>query len=84
MDFNNVGEPAGLTKATVDALNQSSEAGVADLLVLESWEVHKPMHLGLMLRVRQIRLANPRLAADIAKELAARRREAACLSLKSS
>jgi len=75
MDFEHFGEPASLTKAKLGALNDSMEAAVADLLLLEFWEVHKPMHLGLLLRVRQIRRANPGLAADIAAELAARRKE---------
>ena len=62
-----------LTRATLDALDHCKQAAVADLLLLGSWEVDKPMHLGLMLRVRQIRLANPGLVADIEAELAGQR-----------
>ena len=42
----------------------------ADLLLLEAWESDRSMHLGIMLRVRQIRRANPQLSTEIAAELA--------------
>ena len=71
MDFKEVNEPMPLTIAARRALSGSKAAAKADLLFLEFWEVHKPMHLGLMFRVRQIRQANPGLAADIAAEIAA-------------
>ena len=38
----------------------------ADLLFLEAWEVNRSMNLGVMLRIRQIRRANPQLPAEIA------------------
>ncbi len=72
MAFEKFGEPMPLTQATLDALSDCKQAAVADLLLLEFWEVHKPMDLGLMLRVRRIRLANPALIADIEAELAVR------------
>ena len=73
MDLKDVRNSVPLTKATRRALDGSKEAAKIDLLLLESWEVNKPMHLGLMLRIRQIRMANPELAANIAAELAAQR-----------
>jgi hypothetical protein len=36
----------------------------ADLLLLKTWETERSMHLGIMLRVRQIRRANPRPTAS--------------------
>ncbi|WP_158742326.1 hypothetical protein [Acidisphaera sp. L21] len=44
---------------------------MADLLLLEAWERLRPMRLGVMLRVRQIRKASPDLTADIEAELGA-------------
>jgi hypothetical protein len=37
----------------------------ADLLFIEAWEAQRFMHPGMMLRVRQIRRANPDLVARI-------------------
>ena len=74
MALEQVGDPMPLTEATRVALNGCQQAAVADLLLLEFWEVHKPMHLGWMLRVRQIRQANPGLVAEIEAELAIRRK----------
>jgi hypothetical protein len=61
------------TQALSRAL-QSAEntASAADLLLLEAWETNKPMHLGIMLRIRQIRRANPQLSSEIAAELTTR------------
>jgi hypothetical protein len=44
------------------------------LLLLEAWETNKPMHPGIMLRIRQIRRANPQLSTEIAAELTMRRK----------
>ena len=44
----------------------SDKALDADLLFLEDWEVSRSMNLGVMLRVRQIRRANPHLPAKMA------------------
>jgi hypothetical protein len=65
-----------LTGAVRSAISNGDDAAVADLLVLEAWEAHRPMDLGLMLRVRQIRRANPEFAAKVAAEVAARVRAA--------
>ncbi|WP_428492843.1 hypothetical protein [Rhodopila sp.] len=48
----------------------------ADLLFLEAWEMHRSSHLGVTLRVSQIRRANPVLAAAIDAELKGARFEA--------
>ncbi len=40
-----------------------------DLLFLEAWEAHPMPGAGLMLRVGQLRRANPGLAAEIRAEL---------------
>ncbi|MDR3529651.1 MAG: hypothetical protein P4L90_03695 [Rhodopila sp.] len=55
---------------TLQAAKDSAHA--ADLLFLEAWEVHRPQDLGLTLRARQIRRANPQLAAEIEAELSDR------------
>jgi hypothetical protein len=47
----------------------ATHASVADLLLLEAWETDRAMDLGVMLRVRQIRRANPLLSQRIAAEL---------------
>jgi hypothetical protein len=65
------------TQATLRALQTGEDSMFADdLLFLEAWEIDRPMHLGVMLRIRQIRRANPRLSADIAEELTIRRKAA--------
>lgn len=43
----------------------------ADLLFLEAWEMRPSSHLGVALRVGQIRRANPDLAAAIDAEIKA-------------
>jgi uncharacterized protein (DUF58 family) len=77
MKYKQTPVPAPLTRATLRALRSGDEAAVADLLLLESWVIHKPMHLGVMLRVRQICQANPTLASEVAAELAERRADPA-------
>jgi len=45
----------------------------ADLLFLEKWEMQPSPGAAAALRIHQLRRANPRLAAEIRAELAARR-----------
>lgn len=49
------------------------DAAVADLLFLESWEASPTPEVGAVLRVAQIRRANPALAAAVRGELALRK-----------
>ena len=59
------------TQALRRALRTAQDtASVADLLFLEAWERDRPPNLGITWRARQIRRANPQLAADITAELA--------------
>jgi hypothetical protein len=59
------------TQALRRALSSAKDtASIADLLFLEAWERERPPNLGITLRARQIRRANPQLAAEIAVELA--------------
>jgi hypothetical protein len=37
---------------------------IADYRLLKTWETDRSMHLGTMLRIRQIRRANPHLAVS--------------------
>jgi hypothetical protein len=70
-----VAGPPPYTRALSRALQSAeSTASAADLLLLEAWETNKPMHLGIMLRIRQIRRANPQLSTEIAAELTMRRK----------
>ena len=50
---------------------QGNDAMAADLLFLERWEMSPAPGTGVVLRVSQIRRANPTLAAAIRAELAA-------------
>jgi hypothetical protein len=51
------------------ALEQIWDASAeSDLLFLEAWEMRPTWNLGTMLRVAQIRRANPGLAAEIRAE----------------
>ena len=60
------------TQALRRALHTAKDiASIADLLFLEAWELNRPPNLGITLRARQIRRANPQLAAEITAELAA-------------
>jgi hypothetical protein len=52
----------------------NNPASVADLVFLEVWEAERSMDLGTMLRIRQIRRANPQLSTEIAEELTVRRK----------
>ena len=61
------------TMALRHALQTAKDtASVTDLLFLEAWEIQRPQNLGVTLRARQIRRANPQLAREIAAELAVR------------
>ena len=58
------------TAAVREALQGVNNSMIeADLLFLEAWEMHRSSHLGVTLRVSQIRRANPALAAAIDAEL---------------
>ena len=50
------------------------DAAVADLLFLEAWEASPSPEVAAVLRVAQIRRANPELANAIRGELAERKR----------
>lgn len=50
------------------------DAAIADLLFLESWEASPTPEVGAVLRVAQIRRANPALAEAVRGELAGQRR----------
>jgi hypothetical protein len=65
-----------VTQALYRALQTAKDtASAADLLMLEAWEINRSMHLGIMLRIRQIRRSSAGLASEIATELADRRKE---------
>lgn len=51
----------------------ASASAAADLLFLEAWEIAPSASLAATLRASQIRRANPRLAAEIGRELGTRR-----------
>ena len=60
------------TLAVRQALQGTNNSALeADLLFLEAWEMHPSSHLGATLRAKQIRRANPGLAAAIDAELKA-------------
>lgn len=62
------------TRAVHDLLRAvGGNALAADLRFLEAWESNRSMHLGIILRIQQIRRANPLLCIEIAAELATRR-----------
>ncbi len=64
-------DPPPCTQATQRALQSVRDArSVADLLLLDAWLIDRSMHLGMMLRIRQINRANPGLASEIAAEVA--------------
>lgn len=61
---------APLTSVLQDALPRIRDRSAqADLLFLERWEISPQGGTGLALRVRQIRRANPELAAAIRAEI---------------
>ena len=49
------------------------DSAVADLLFLEAWEASPTPEVGAVLRIAQIRRANPELAEAVRGELAARK-----------
>ena len=68
-----MGEPR--TSAVRHALESARcDAAVADLLFLEAWEASPTAEVAAVLRVAQIRRANPALADAIRGELAGRKR----------
>ncbi|HUB48510.1 MAG TPA: hypothetical protein VMB73_26340 [Acetobacteraceae bacterium] len=54
--------------------NARCDAAVADLLFLETWEASPTPEVGAVLRIAQIRRANPDLAKAVRGELAERKR----------
>jgi len=50
------------------------DAAIADLLFLETWEASPTPEVGAVLRIAQIRRANPELAKAVRVELAERKR----------
>lgn len=61
--------PFPLTRVVRRAIADDSRSA-ADLLFLESWERAPQAEVGTVLRVAQIRRANPELAAELRAELA--------------
>jgi hypothetical protein len=55
-------------------LHAHCDAAIADLLFLESWEASPTGEVGAVLRVAQIRRANPELAQAVRGELAGHKR----------
>jgi hypothetical protein len=67
-----------LTRAVQRALSAVHDAtSAADLLFLERWEISPEPSAAAVLRVGQLRRANPTLAAEIRAEVAARRHQPA-------
>ena len=63
------------TQALDRALQTAKNAAsIADLFFLAAWEADRSMHIGIMLRIRQIRRANPQLSSEIAAELTNRKK----------
>jgi hypothetical protein len=63
--------PGPRTAAVRRALQDAHcDAAIADLLFLESWEASPTPEVGAVLRVAQIRRANPELAQAVRGELA--------------
>jgi hypothetical protein len=63
------------TAAVRRALEHAScDAAVADLLFLEAWEASPTPEVAAVLRIAQIRRANPELAAAVRGELTERKR----------
>ena len=58
---------AAVRRALQDA---RGDAAIADLLFLETWEASPTPEVGAVLRIAQIRRANPDLARQIRGELA--------------
>ncbi len=68
------GSEPPLTRAVQRALATVHDAASAsDLLFLERWEISPEPSAAAVLRVGQLRRANPSLAAEIRAEVAARR-----------
>ena len=68
---------AALQRASVCFRERTS---IDDLLFLEAWEVGLVPNVSAVLRIRQIRRANPALAAEIRAELSGRLSQAPGLS----
>jgi hypothetical protein len=63
------------TAAVRRALEQvRDDASIADLLFLETWEASPSPEVAAVLRVAQIRRANPALAEAVRDELSVRKR----------
>lgn len=75
MDHTGLNDPRPCTQALDRALQTAANtACIADLFFLEAWETDRSMHIGIMLRIRQIRRANPHLSSEIAAELTNRKK----------
>lgn len=61
MDHNGTASPQTPRETT------DNPTSAADFLLLKTWETDRSMHLGTMLRVRQLRRANPDPAVSDAK-----------------
>ena len=61
-------EPSPMTRVSIPLPDRDSGEAVSDLLFLRDWERNRTANLGAMLRVAQIRRANPHLAAAIERE----------------
>ncbi|MFL5258050.1 MAG: hypothetical protein ACJ8AI_35250 [Rhodopila sp.] len=66
MSATGIADPLPDAQVSWNALQMAWDETVhADLLFIEAWEAQRFMHPGMMLRVRQIRRANPDLVARI-------------------
>jgi hypothetical protein len=71
MELATITRPEPRTAAVRRALELArSDAAVADLLFLEAWEASPSPEVAAVLRVAQIRRANPELAKAVRGELA--------------
>lgn len=62
------------TQVVAKALATTQDCTVkADLMFLESWEVHPNRRPGLLLRAQQVRRANPDLAEALRREVSSHR-----------
>src|SRR5690242_12330911 len=66
MSASGIANPLPDAEVIQNALQMTQNDTVhADLRLMEAWRAQQFMHPGMMLRVRQIRRANPDLVADI-------------------
>jgi hypothetical protein len=66
MSATGVANPLPDAQVARNALQMAQDETVhADLRFMEAWETQRSMHPGMMLRVRQIRRANPDLVAKV-------------------